>query len=80
MGNEPEDKTRKNLKLEEFIQMLDRHNWFYVRSDDNEVYRKGFLEDQRLISLSRFLDGEFLKAYKEKESQVFGYKTDKGNL
>lgn len=42
--------------LREFHEMLRRHDWWYMMSDDHSVWQRGSSAESRLISISKESD------------------------
>ena len=59
------------MTREEYIKLLNSHDWTYQYSDDNRHYWKGEAEASKLKALT-INNEEFSKLYKEKRKEVFG--------
>jgi hypothetical protein len=49
--------------LQEYWDMLDKHDWYYPFSDDRHVYDKGEKEYKKLISIANGGGEEYLQMY-----------------
>lgn len=56
----------KGITLDQYKEMLNKHNWYYSLSDDQSVYNKGYDDEAKLreltINNNQFLEEFNLKA------------------
>ena len=51
------------MELNEYIQELKQHDWYYAMSDDGRVYNRGRLESSRIKELAETGGEDFMRAY-----------------
>lgn len=59
------------MTKEDYIKLLDLHDWTYEFSDDHRWYKKGKAEADRLKALAASND-EFKELYSQRYMGVFG--------
>jgi hypothetical protein len=59
------------MSLEEFKKLLEEHDWFYMMSDDNRVYRAGNTNEWKLKEFARANGDDFKRAYNEAYAKRF---------
>jgi hypothetical protein len=55
--------TNTPTTLEEFVEALNRHDWYYQFADDFAVWSAGNTRDQMLLRLAREGDDQWKAAY-----------------
>jgi hypothetical protein len=58
------------MSLEEYKKLLEAHDWYYMMSDDNRVYREGTTAEANLKAKALGSD-EFKRAYNEAYAKRF---------
>jgi len=59
------------MSLEEYKEMLEQHDWYYMMSDDHRVYRAGKDAEYNLKQEARKGGDEFKRAYNKAYSDRF---------
>jgi len=62
-------KTKKQQNLEEYISILENHNWFYFFDTISE-YKKGLAEAERIMQLRLLVDQDDTYYNKYKKGRV----------
>ena len=57
------------MSKEEFLKLLETHDWWYMMSDDHRYYRKGHSEWQ-VISNAMSENPELKKVYEEYKENI----------
>lgn len=63
--------TDKNQQLTEYYTRLGQHDWTYMMSDNNEVYRRGKASEQALRDDARRLGEQAEQMYADVYAQVW---------
>lgn len=58
------------MSKEEFIQLLQSHDWYYHFSDDHSVWLRGIAEEKQLLAIARS-SVEFAKMYDDAWAKHF---------
>ena len=58
------------MTLREYKKRLDKHDWYYVMSDDPRWYDAGLAEEKELIKLAQSKPS-FTKAFQDKRDSIF---------
>lgn len=62
------------MNLKEYKEKLNKHDWFYVMTEDPKVYDSGLAEENEIKKLAESKKS-FMKAYETKKLEVYGNKT-----
>lgn len=60
------------MKLTEFYDMLEKHDWTYEYSDDHSVYMRGSSAERKLMGIIKDNGGIFLQLYDDFKAYAFG--------
>jgi hypothetical protein len=63
------------MTLENYIERLKKHDWYYIMSDDLRWYESGLAEQMALLKLADEKP-EFMTAYKEEFHKYFPPKNE----
>ena len=67
---------KKQLTLQEFYALLERHDWYYDWSDDHRVWRKGTRERNILESLAKENGPEYQTLLEQYRKYMFKANTE----
>lgn len=59
------------MTLEQYKELLSRHDWYYYFSDDHGVWQRGEAESSQILNLARTGGVEFKQAYNEVHAKYF---------
>jgi hypothetical protein len=62
---------KENEEINKLRDMLEKHDWFYMMSDDNEKYNKYKIEHENIKALARSLGQEGMELYDEYSKKAF---------
>ena len=58
----------KQLNIKDYEEMLKHHDWYYMMSEDSNVYKRGSFKQQELRELSGIND-EFKELFKQYQNK-----------
>ena len=58
----------KQLNIKDYEEMLKQHDWYYMMSEDSNVYKRGSFKQQELRELSGIND-EFKELFKQYQNK-----------
>lgn len=53
-----------NITLDEYQEILDKHDWYYMHSDDHQVYKRGAAMSEHIRRLAD-TSSEYKEVYEE---------------
>lgn len=62
---------KHNLTIEELYDLMEKHDWYYMYSDDANVYRRGYETSQKLQAMVQE-NKHFLALYNDYSDYING--------
>lgn len=59
------------LTLKEYYDQLEKHDWYWMYSDDSNFYRAGLLETDKLLKIANEQGSDYQKLFEEFNSYIF---------
>lgn len=60
------------MKISEFYDKLEQHDWTYEYSDDHSVWMRGSAAERALLQIVKDNGGTFLQLYNDFKAYAFG--------
>lgn len=54
----------EKMNLQDYYDLLEQHDWYYIFSDDHKVYEKGKSNQDKLVDLAEENGPKFKELYK----------------